>query len=372
MKILIAPDKFKDSLTAQQVCEAIGIGINKILPESQIIKVPLADGGEGSLKALESFLQFIKIYVEVNDPLFRKIKTYYGLLNKTAFIEMAKASGLQLLKTDERNPMYTSSFGTGELILDALNKGAKKIFLFVGGSSTNDCGIGIASALGFKFKDKQNSILKPVGSNLPKIKSIENDNLTFFENIEVKVLTDVKNVLFGKNGAAFVYAKQKGANESEIIELDKGLQNVSQIIKSKFNIDVSEVPGSGAAGGIGAGLIAFLNARISSGTETILDLLKIDDQIKSADLVITGEGLLDKQTLEGKVVNGIIDRCKKFNKSLGIICGDTTLTKKQLSKINVVVKTIKTKEISKEDSIKNAHQYLIQKSEELIKEIVVY
>ncbi len=370
MRILIVPDKFKDSLTAQQVCDAIEIGIKKIPPDLQVIKRPLADGGEGSLDVLESSLQFKRIYRYVNDPLFRKIKAYYGLLEEIAFIEMAKASGLQLLDSHQRNPMYTSSFGTGELILDAIQQGAKKIYLFVGGSATNDCGIGITSALGIKFKDKQNKILDPIGQNLTKIKFIENNILPFINKVEITVLTDVKNILFGKSGAAFVYAKQKGASESEIIELDKGLQNLSQIIKSKFQIDISDIPGGGAAGGVGAGLAAFCNAKISGGTEIILDLLKIDDQIKKSDLVITGEGLFDNQTLEGKVVKGIIDKCKRFNKPLGIICGDTTLTKIQLSKINAIVTPIKTNQISKEESMKNAFRYLIQRSEELIRKFI--
>jgi len=368
MKILIAPDKFKDSLTAYQVCDAIEIGIKKILPDSQVIKIPLADGGEDSLDVLEKSLQFNRVYKNVNDPLFRKINTFYGLLNETAFVEMAKASGLQLLQSDERNPMYTSSFGTGELILDAVKNGAKKIYLFVGGSATNDCGIGIASALGYCFKDEKNNILEPTGGNLQKICYIEKIDAAQFDNIEILILTDVKNILFGENGAAYVYAKQKGANEAQIRELDRGLQNLSKILKSDFNVDVSGIPGSGAAGGVGAGLVAFMNARISGGIEAIFDLLNISDLIENSDLVITGEGLLDNQTLEGKVVKGIIDQCKKNNKSFGIICGDTFLTKNEMNKINAIIKTVKTNQISKEESMKNAFKYLIQRSEELIKE----
>lgn len=370
MNILIAPDKFKGSLTAEQVCDAVEEGILNYLPNVDITKIPLADGGEGSLSALENSLRFKRIYVEVNNPEFRKIKAYYGILNNTAFIEMAQASGLQLLKKEEQNPMYTTTLGTGEMIVDAINRGVKKIYLFIGGSATNDAGIGIASALGYKFKDEQNNILKPIGESLSKLKSIDASNAVPLDDIEFNVLTDVNNPLAGKNGAAYVFAKQKGAGEKETELLDKGLKNFSEIVKNTFGKDVAEIAGSGAAGGVGAGAVVFCNAAIKSGINTILDLLNIDNYIRKSDLVITGEGLLDNQTLQGKVVKGVVDRCKQLNKPFAIVCGDSALTKKELKIFNaVVIKRIKTDNISKEESMQNAYSYLVKRSEELIKEL---
>lgn len=369
MNILIAPDKFKGSLTANQVCDAVVTGAQNFLPTSKITKLPLADGGEGSLEVLEKTIHFNRILLEVKDPLFRTINTYYGLLNNVAYIEMASASGLQLLSEEERNPMLTTSFGTGEMIFDALKKGAKKIYLFVGGSATNDAGMGIASALGYEFKDKQNNTLEPIGANLIKAQQINATNSVSFDDVEVIVLTDVDNPLFGKNGAACVFAKQKGASETEIAQLDKGLESFSEILKSTFGVNVSNTHGSGAAGGVGAGAAVFCNAKIKSGIETILDLLHFDTLLQQADLVITGEGLLDKQTLEGKVVKGVVGRCKKVKKPLAIICGDLTLTKIELKELNAaIVKAIKTKNISKEDSMKNAFMHLVKRAEELVKE----
>lgn len=369
MKALIIPDKFKGSLSANKVCDAIEKGARNIDPSILTTKISLADGGEGSLSALEKTIMFDRIYLEVNDPLFRKIKIFYGLFKNTAYIEMAYASGLQLLKKDEQNPMQTTSYGTGEVILDAINKGAKKIFLFIGGSSTNDAAIGLAAALGYKFYDEQNNELKTIGKNLTRVKFIDKTEVIDLTNIQIEVLSDVNNPLAGKNGAAFVYAEQKGANEKDIVELDNGLKNIAEVINSTFNIDISNIPGSGAAGGIGGGAVAFLNAKIKSGTKAILEMLDIENIIKQNDIIISGEGKLDKQTLEGKLVKGIMDICNKYNKPLGIICGVSTLTKEELKNTNTIVKQIKTNLISEKDSIENAYQYLIEKSEEMIKEL---
>lgn len=368
MKILIAPDKFKDSLSAKEVCDGIEKGIGIFSKKIKIEKIPLADGGEGSLSALENKIPFRKIYVTSANPIFKPIKTYYGIYKNSAFIELAMASGLQLLNFKDRNPMFTSSFGTGEVILDAISKGSKRIYLFIGGSATNDCGIGIASALGYIFKDKKGNVLKPIGENLININKIEFTKNKLLSKIKFIVLTDVENVLFGKNGAAHVYAKQKGANETDINQLDKGLKNISKVIKNEFNKDISKLKGGGAAGGIAAGLFAFCNAKIVSGTETILKLLELDKKISKADLVITGEGFFDSQTLKGKIVKGVVDKCNKFNTPVGVICGDTNLTKKEFEKLNLeFVIPIKSKKITKEESMKNANIYLIERAQSIAK-----
>jgi glycerate kinase len=372
MKVLIVPDKFKGSLSANDVCDAIEKGIHNVDASILTTKIPLADGGEGSLSILEDALKFERIYLEVNDPLFRKIKIFYGLLKDTAYIEMAYASGLQLLTKDEQNPMRTTSYGTGEIILDAINKGVKKIILFIGGSSTNDAGIGIAVALGYKFYDNQNNDLEPIGKNLSRVKFIDKTEVINLSNIQIEVLSDVNNTLFGKTGAAFIYAKQKGANKEDIDELDKGLKNIAEVIHSTFNIDISDLHGSGAAGGIGGGAVAFLNAKILSGTNAILEMLDVESKIKQNDIIITGEGKFDQQTLEGKLIKGILDICDKYNKPIGIICGVSTQTKEKIENTNVVVKQIKTNLISEKDSIKNAEYYIVKRAEELISDYLKY
>lgn len=373
MKILIIPDKFKGSLSSTQVCDVIEKGIKTILPESKITKLPLADGGEESLEALETQLKFERVYLKVHDSLNRPIETFYGVQNNIAYIELAKATGLQLLRETERNPNFTSSFGTGEMILHALNNGAKKIYLFVGGSSTNDFGIGIAAALGYSFYDAQGKLLEPIGKNLINVKKIDNSNAVSLKNIDFHVLTDVKNMLFGKNGAAYTFAEQKGADNEEITELDKGLINISNVIKSEFNVDVSKLEGGGAAGGVGAGAVVFCNAKINSGIDTILDLLNVDEKIIQSDLVITGEGKLDSQTLEGKVVNGVMHRCRKLKTSFSIVCGENTLTESELVNFfPAIIKPIKKKGITKEDAINNAGYYLEKRAEEVINDYLKY
>lgn len=373
MKILIAPDKFKGSLTAAQVCNAIEKGILKSYPDTHIIKIPLADGGEGSLESLESSLNFDRIYLEVHDPLFNPVNSFYGIKDNTAYIEMALASGLPLLSVNDRNPMFTTSLGTGELILDVVKRGVESIYLFIGGSATNDCGMGIASALGYRFFDVEGNELKPIGSNLKKVKVIDTSNLVELSGVNFTVLTDVLNPLFGNNGAAYVFAPQKGASETEVIELDKGLRNFSDVIKKTFGMDISQIPGSGAAGGIGGGAVAFCNAQIKSGIESILDMLNLNTLISESDLIITGEGLFDKQTLEGKVVKGIMDRCKHFNKPLGIICGDIKLDDADKKEIYYnILKSIRVGDMSKDEAISNAFEYLVDRAEELIKEYMTH
>lgn len=367
MNILIATDKFKDSLSSLQACDAIEEGILNFLPNSKITKIPLADGGEGSLNVLEKTLQFNRIYLTVNDPLFQKMETYYGLKDNTAYIEMAAASGVQLLNKDERKPMQTTSLGTGELINDAVQKGATNIYLFVGGSATNDAGMGITQALGFHFLDDQDNKLKPIGANLSKVKKITNTGSIDFDRIKINVLTDVSNPLYGDNGAAFVYASQKGANDSEVVELDKGLRNFSNILKQNYGRDISAVPGSGAAGGVGAGLSVLCNAEIKSGINSIFNILDLEKFIKANDLIITGEGKLDKQTLEGKVVKGVMDRCKKINKPLGIICGDIDLSEEELNRLYFsMIKSLVIKGITKDEAMENSYQYLVRRAEEFI------
>jgi glycerate 2-kinase len=324
MKILIATDKFKDSLSAQKVCEVLKKGILKTFPTAVCETLPLADGGEGTLETLQLVLGGEFVDCQVNDPLFRPIQAQYLWIESsaTAIVEMARASGIELLKKSERNALKTSTFGTGELILDAIKKGAKKIVLTVGGSATNDGGIGMANALGYQFLDENNNLLKPVGEHLIHIKNIDNSLINkSLKNIKFIVATDVINPFYGKNGAAHVFGKQKGADDLGIELLDKGLQNLSDVFQKTFKKDVQNSPGSGAGGGIGGGAIAFLNAQICSAADWILEITNVSEKLKNSDLLITGEGKIDIQTWQGKLISRLLHNAKIENVPVILVCG---------------------------------------------------
>ena len=324
MRILIATDKFKDSLTAEEVCEGLRRGILRTLPSAEINILPLADGGEGTLETLRSVWGGEYIECEVYDPLFRKIIASYLWIKKeqTAIIEMARASGLELLKQNERNCLITSTYGTGELIKHALDKGAKEIILTVGGSATNDAGIGMASALGYEFIDKNGMIVEPIGKNLGEIHQI-NTQKVHPELLQTKfiVATDVSNPFYGTQGAAFVFAPQKGANIQTLEILDLGLQNINQIVKQDFSIDLQNFAGSGAGGGMGGGAIAFLKAEIKSASEWILEVNQIEKKLIKVDLLITGEGKIDSQTWQGKLISQLVLRAETTQTPVILVCG---------------------------------------------------
>lgn len=323
MKVLIAPDKFKGSLSAIEVCNAIEKGIHNYDASIETIKHPLADGGEGTLDILQNYFKLETVSIIVKEPLFRDIMATYMISEDTAFIEMSHASGLQLLKEKEKNCSNTTTFGTGQLLFDAIQKGFKNIVLFIGGSATNDAGVGMAAALGYTFYNNKKEIINPIGKELIHIDSIEKHNLAFdLNSINVTVVCDVRNPLFGTNGAAYTYAPQKGATPKEIKILDLGLQNFSKQASKYLNKNVAGIPGAGAAGGLGAGAVAFLNAKIQSGIDFVMEQTGFDTLLKSnIDLVITGEGSVDKQTIEGKVIKGISDRAKQNNIPFSIIAG---------------------------------------------------
>ena len=329
MKFVIAPDKYKGSLTAFEFCNAVEEGLNRALEKVEIIKMPLADGGDGTIDVVKHYLKGDIVKVNVNDPLFRTVEAAYLLSQETriSYIEMAEASGLNLLREDEKNCMLTTTLGTGELIADALQKGAKEIILGIGGSATNDGGIGMASALGFRFLDKNNAVLEPKGENLIHIKTIDSSQVNaLLKNVEVKVACDVTNPLYGKNGAAYIYASQKGASNEDLAALDNGLRNYSEIVQRQFGIDTQQIEGAGAAGGMGAGSVVFLNAQLTSGIELIKELADFDTNIKGADWVITGEGKLDDQTLSGKTISGVIKSAKNQNIPVAALCGSVNIS----------------------------------------------
>jgi glycerate kinase len=322
MKVVIAPDKFKGSLSAREVCLAIERGIHRFDKNVVTCLNPLADGGDGSLEVLQQYLDLKEITITVLDPLQRPIEASYQMSEKTAYIEMSAAAGLVLLKDNELNCMETTTIGMGQMIVDAVEKGAKEIYLFIGGSATNDGGIGMAKALGYRFLDENQNEVAPIGKNLSLIKSIDSAKLLFdWEEIKVKVVCDVTNPFYGKNGAAFIYAAQKGASPSDIIVLDKGLQHLSAVLEKEGYPAVAEMPGAGAAGGVGGGAMAFMNAELVSGIATFLTLTGLEEKLESTDFIITGEGKIDEQTAQGKVIGGLAKLATQYQIPLYAICG---------------------------------------------------
>ena len=362
VRFLLASDKFKGSLTAQQVCDSIALTLQEQYPESLIEKFPMADGGEGTCDLLTSISGGSKIVVKARDPLFRSIETFYGLSpdGKTAFIEMASASGLQLLKQDERNPGLTSSVGTGDMIAHALTHGVKSIVLGCGGSGTNDAGIGMATALGFSFFGSDGKILQPIGENLSKIESIHSDEaLKEISGCKFLLITDVDNPLFGPQGAAFTFAPQKGASPKDVEKLDQGMKHFAQILERYYHSGIIDFPGAGAGGGLPVSARAFLNAEIKPGIDFIIEFANLEEKIKRADWVITGEGKFDQQSLHGKVVSGMARLCRQYQKKLWVICGVSEVTERQAKQMGIEkVLTISSTVSGKEEAMRNADELL--------------
>ncbi|ADQ40040.1 glycerate kinase [Caldicellulosiruptor acetigenus I77R1B] len=322
MKYLVAPDKYKGSFDAFVASEIIKEAIVEVDKGAEVFQLPLADGGEGTLTALSKIFGAKIEEVEVNDPLFRKIKSRMGFFEDKAIIEMAECSGLLLLKDEERNPLYTTTYGVGELIKYAISKGVKEIIIGIGGSATNDAGTGMLSALGMKFLDENGHELKPTGENLIKIKKIDDSEfLKDVQKVKFTVLCDVTNPLYGENGAAYVFAPQKGADENAVKLLDEGLKNFANVAKEYLGKDISLSSGAGAAGGLGFALLAFLNAQYVSGIDYILSASNAEEHVKWTDIVITGEGRFDRQSLSGKSTIGIARLGAKFGKMVIVISG---------------------------------------------------
>jgi glycerate kinase len=316
MKIVIAPDSFKGSLTALEVANSIEEGLLKYNKDFIIEKIPMADGGEGTVESLVSLTNGEIITVEVKDPLLREIKGFYGMLGdkETAVIEMAAASGLPLLRESEKNPLVTSSYGTGQLIRDALGRGCKNFIIGIGGSATNDGGTGMLKALGAKFLNKDNKEISDGAAELNQLYKIDMTN--FDERIfecDIKVACDVQNPLCGENGASLIFGPQKGADEAMMKVLDDNLCHYGKILENTFNLEVINVPGAGAAGGMGAALIAVVKAKLQRGIDIIIRESKLSEKLEDADLVFTGEGRIDYQTKFGKTPFGVASEANKKN-----------------------------------------------------------
>jgi glycerate kinase len=322
MKLLFASDSFKGSLSSSKTVELLSKAAKDVFEDVEFSGVSVADGGEGTTDSVIDAMNGEKIYVEVHDPLMNKIKSYYGKFGNKAVIEMAAASGLPLVKQELRNPLNTTTLGTGEMIKDALDKGFTDISIAIGGSATNDGGIGCAKALGVKFLDKDGNEVEGFGRDLDKIVTIDATNIdSRLKDTKITVMCDVTNPLCGENGATYTFGPQKGATKEILPILENGMINYRDLIKKEFNIDADKIQGAGAAGGLGIALKVFLNGEMKSGIDTVLDLIRFDERLEGVDLVVTGEGRTDWQSCFGKVMQGVGNRAKKKNIPAIGLCG---------------------------------------------------
>ena len=316
MKIVIAIDSFKGSLSSKDAGKTVEEAIHSLLPECETICIPIADGGEGTLSVIMETTGATLHTVFAHNPCMDIIPAQYGISadGQTAFIEMATISGLPLIREDQQNPMETTTFGTGELILDALQKRCTRFIVGIGGSATNDGGTGMLQALGFKFMNYEGKPLGLGGKTLIEISRIDHSQVNpLLKKAHFIVACDVQNPLYGPEGSAFVYARQKGADDDMIFELDKGMQSFAEIIQKETGKDISHIPGSGAAGGLGGGMLALLKAELKSGADLLLDFCKFEEKIPGADLIITGEGSIDRQSLMGKIPGKILQIANKHH-----------------------------------------------------------
>ncbi|WP_180071910.1 glycerate kinase [Acinetobacter sp. YH12200] len=322
---VLAPDSFKESMSAAQACQAMQRGIQNVIPDVHIIHVPMADGGEGTVDALISSLKGQSIVCDVTGPLpEQRIQTYWGLVDagQTAVIEMAKANGMHLLDPAQRNPMLTSTYGTGEMIKQALDLSVKKIIIGLGGSITNDAGAGMAQALGVRFLNYKSESIQVCGGNLDLVKSMDLSGLDpRLADTEIIIASDVNNPLCGPHGASIIFGPQKGATPEMVKQLDQNLGHFADVVAGQIGCDYRHVAGAGAAGGLGFGLMAFTAASIRSGVELMIEQVQLSEKIAQADYVLTGEGKIDSQTSLGKTPFGVAQLARKFNKPVIAFAG---------------------------------------------------
>lgn len=363
MKILIAPDSFKETLTATDAANAIEEGFLDIFPEANILKLPIADGGEGTVDVLVTATQGKYFSTKVSGPTGEYINAKWGMLgnSKTAVIEIAEACGLHLVALKKRNPMNTSSFGVGELILAAIDEGAEHIIIGLGGSATNDGGMGFLKAIGVQFLD---SFGKELTGGVESLNTLLDINITSIDSrlkgVSFEIACDVDNPLIGPQGASVIFGSQKGADEKMINQLDNLLSHYSRIASSKLNNNLSMHPGAGAAGGIGYGFLAFLKADQKSGVQIILEKLNFEQHLLTTDLVITGEGRFDSQSLRGKAPMGVIDYARKHKCSIFVIAGSTENDEILENKYDIdKLFSIISNDLSFEQSIVNPHDSLM-------------
>lgn len=366
MKIVIAPDSYKESLPAAEVAQAIEKGFREIFPDAQYVRVPVADGGEGTVDAMISATDGSKITTQVTGPMGERVNASWGMSgdNNTAFIEMAEASGLSLVPLEQRNPLITTSRGTGELILHALDHGARNIIIGIGGSATNDGGAGMVQALGAKLTDAAGNAIGNGGGSLIALNTIDISGLDpRLKECTIRVACDVTNPLVGEKGASRIFGPQKGATEAMIVELDRNLGHFADVIKKSLRVDVKNVPGAGAAGGMGAALMAFLNAELRSGIEIVTEALNLEEHIHDCTLVVTGEGRIDSQSIHGKVPVGVANVAMKYHKPVIGIAGSLTPDVGVVHQYGIdAVFSVLTSIGSLEEALKNAFENIYRAS----------
>lgn len=372
MKIVLAPDSFKGCLTAVEVCDALENGIRRRFPEAEVVKVPMADGGEGTVQSLVDVSGGKVVEKTVHDPLGRRVKSFFGMMGdgRTAVIEMAAASGLPMLRQGERNPRITSTIGTGELILEAIGMGARRVIMGIGGSATNDGGRGMAEALGARFLGSDGRPLtEPGGAALHGLASIDISGLDKrLSGVEFIVACDVDNPLTGPKGASAVYGPQKGATPSDVEYLDAALANYAHVVKRQLGRDVSEVPGAGAAGGLGAGLMTFCGATLRRGVEIVVEATGLTEKCKGADLVISGEGRTDFQTKFGKTPMGVAKAAKVHKIPVILISGSIAAGARDLYELGVeALFAIPSGPMTLESSLKDAEALLADAAENAVR-----
>ena len=373
MKIVIAMDSFKGNLSATEVCEIISSAIIEKLPSTQVVLKPIADGGEGTAEAMLKSIPGQWIEKTVTGPLFEmKVDTGFAWFeeSRTALVEMASSAGLQLLKKDQYDPMKTTTYGVGELFNAAIEYNPEKILFAIGGSATVDGGTGLASAIGWQFLDKDGVQVAGCGGGLSKIEKIITPQKKM--NIPVEVLCDVQNPLFGEHGAAKIYGPQKGATPEMVEELEAGLCHLGNLIKEQLNRDVLEVPGAGAAGGLGAAALAFMNGKLVSGIDTIIKHSNIEAELSNADWIITGEGCFDRQSLYGKVVSGISKIAKKSSVQMAVIAGMVRLESSEYKKNGIAAVYSCTPDgMSTEEAIRKSRMLIKSSTERFVDENLI-
>ncbi len=367
MKYLLVPDKFKGSLSAREVIRALEKGILEADPEAKFYSALLSDGGDGFLESAAHYTAAETVFCDSRDPLGRPLKAeyLYDSDTKTAYVEMARTAGLELLEKSERSPLTTSTFGTGLQIKHALEQGAKKVFVGLGGSATNDAAMGIAAAMGYEFINEVTEVLTPVGANLSQVIGIRvpTDN-SLLKGVKIYAINDVNNPLYGPQGAAHVYAAQKGADEDQIKQLDSGLRNLDDRVQGIMGLANAEVPGAGAAGGTAYGLMSFLGAEFIGGAKFVLELAGVPDLLhqESVDYIITGEGKIDEQTLRGKLIHGILELGKAVGVPVIGICGALDTSKESLQELGLTdVIEVRDPDRSLDYNMKQA-AHLVEKS----------
>jgi len=364
MKVLLAPDSFKENISALDICSILSLAIGGVSTDFEVFQMPLSDGGDGFVAVLKHYLNFETQTVKAHDALMHPINAefLFDAQNKTAFIESAEAIGLHLLKTKEQNPMHTTSYGLGELIKAALDLNANNLIVGLGGTATNDAGMGMLKALGVEFFDVNGNKLAPFGNQLQQIHSIDSSQLDkrIFA-VQITAACDVENPFCGKQGAAFVFAAQKGANAHEIELLDAGLLHFAVLAKKKFSFDFQTLKGGGAAGGVAASMAAVLGAKLNSGFQVLSQIINLEQWIAKSDLIVSAEGKIDSQTASGKVIGSLLATCNKHNKKLIVFTaniGDSieNLYEKGLTSVF----SIQNAPMSKAESYTNAKELLLK------------